>query len=74
MYWADFEARERKYSKTSEVYSFGLCAHYLIWGQPIYHEGNERDYYENDAKSENAPFDSWLLQGVVNWCLVDDLA
>ena len=27
----DVDARD-KYRKTSEVYAFGLCTHYLIWG------------------------------------------
>jgi serine/threonine protein kinase len=40
-FWADSNARAGKYSKESEVYAFGLCAHYLIWGQPLFDEDNE---------------------------------
>jgi hypothetical protein len=51
MYWADRNARFGKYSKESEVYAFGLCAHYLIWGQPLYHKENKKDYLDNSVKS-----------------------
>jgi len=74
MYWADADARNKRYTKTSEVYAFGLCAHYLIWGQPLFHKGDKRAYENNTTKSNNVDSDGWLLQGIINWCLHDDPA
>jgi len=74
MFWADADARNKRYTKTSEVYAFGLCAHYLIWGQPLFHKGDKRAYENNTTKSNNTRFDYWLLQGIINWCLDDDPA
>jgi len=74
MYYADANARAGKYSKECEVYAFGVCAHYLIWGQPLFSKHNVQDYLNNKTKSKNAPYDSYLLQGIINWCLHDEPA
>ena len=71
MYWADADARNKRYSWTSEVYAFGLCAHYLYWGGPLFHKGDKKAYENNTTKSYNAGYDKYLLQGVINWCLHD---
>jgi serine/threonine protein kinase len=41
MFWVDSDARDGKYNMESEVYSFGLCMHYLIWGQPLFNKFNK---------------------------------
>jgi len=74
MYYADANARAGKYSKECEVYAFGVCAHYLIWGQPLFSKHNEKDYLNNKTKSRNTLSDGWLLQGIINWCLDDEPA
>jgi len=74
MFWADADARNGKYCMTSEVYAFGLCAHYLIWGQPLFDKGDKRAYENNTTKSNNVSDDSFLLQGIISWCLHDDPA
>jgi len=74
MYYADANARAGKYSKECEVYAFGVCAHYLIWGQPLFSKHNEKDYLNNKTKSRNAWNDNCLLQGIINWCLHDEPA
>jgi len=74
MYYADANARAGKYSKECEVYAFGVCAHYLIWGQPLFSKHNVQDYLNNKTKSKNAYDDGSLLQGIINWCLHDEPA
>jgi len=74
MYYADANARAGKYSKECEVYAFGVCAHYLIWGQPLFSKHNEKDYLNNKTKSKNVSDDGVLLQGIINWCLDDEPA
>jgi len=74
MYYADANARAGKYSKECEVYAFGVCAHYLIWGQPLFSKHNVQDYLNNKTKCKNATHDSYLLQGIINWCLDDEPA
>jgi len=71
MFWADSKARMGKYSMASEVYAFGVCAHFLIWGQPLFHKGNQKEYLTNTVKSKNTGYDGVLLQGIINWCLSD---
>jgi hypothetical protein len=73
MFWADSKARLGQYSKASEVYAFGVCAHFLIWGQPLFHKENQLDYLNNRIKSKNAWDDGFLLQGIINRCLDDDI-
>jgi len=69
------EERAGKYSKECEVYAFGVCAHYLIWGQPLFSNHNVQDYLNNKTKSENCDVgDGFLLQGIINWCLDDEPA
>jgi len=74
MYYADANARAGKYSKECEVYAFGVCAHYLIWGQPLFSKHNVQDYLNNKTKSKNTTRDGNLLQGIINWCLHDEPA
>jgi len=74
MYYADANAQAGNYNKESEVYAFGACAHYLIWGQPLFSKHNKQDYLNNKTKSKNASYDGCLLQGIINWCLHDDPA
>jgi len=74
MYYADANARAGKYSKECEVYAFGVCAHYLIWGQPLFSKHNVQDYLNNKTKSKNVGYDGHLLQGIINWCLHDEPA
>jgi serine/threonine protein kinase len=75
MYYADANARAGKYSKECEVYAFGVCAHYLIWGQPLFSKHNVQDYLNNKTKSKNCgDADGLLLQGIINWCLDDEPA
>jgi len=62
-----------QYSMSSEVYAFGACMHYLIWGQPLFDKDNQQDYLGNKIKSKNARFDGHLLQGIINWCLSDEV-
>jgi len=71
MFWADSKARVGQYSMASEVYAFGVCAHFLIWGQPLFHKGNQEQYLANTVKSKNSRNDAFLLQGIINWCLSD---
>jgi len=76
MYYADANARAGKYSKECEVYAFGVCAHYLIWGQPLFSKHNVQDYLNNKTKSKNCGQynDGSLLQGIINWFLHDEPA
>lgn len=39
-FWADVDARYARYSKTSEVYAFGLLVYFMIFGKPLFGEAN----------------------------------
>jgi serine/threonine protein kinase len=73
MFWADVKARAGQYSMASEVYAFGVCAHFLIWGQPLFGDHNKQAYLDNTKKSKNFKNDASLLQGIINWCLSDEM-
>jgi serine/threonine protein kinase len=38
MYWADWYAREGKYSEKSEVFSFACLSYYILFGKPLFSE------------------------------------
>jgi len=74
MFWADVKARAGQYSMASEVYAFGVCAHFLIWGQQLFGDHNKQAYLDNTKKSNNCGnCDHLLLQGIINWCLSDEI-
>jgi hypothetical protein len=39
-FFADLAARNNNFQPTSDVYSFGLCMHTIMYGNNLYHEGN----------------------------------
>jgi len=74
-YYADSEARNKKYSKKSEVYAFGLLAYFFTFGVPLYSDKNKQQYLANTARIEekDCPLEL-LLAGTINQCFDDDLS
>jgi len=70
--WADFQAREGKYSKESEVYSFACLAFYMLTGEPLFTRDQEQQYLQNTPTLNYARYDSELLRGTLKKCLLDD--
>jgi len=50
--WADVDARWKKFSSTSEVYAFALCAYYLLHAEPLYTRDDPKAYDNNTKKNE----------------------
>lgn len=67
--WADANARAAKYDKTSEVYAFGLNAHYIIYAESLFSRDDVTAYLQNSTKSEKVKNDRYMLQGLINKCL-----
>jgi len=70
--WADKQARDGKYSKTSEVYSFACLAYYMLTATPLFTR-DKASTYENNTAEINYYYQDWaLLQGTLKSCLKDD--
>jgi len=59
--WADKEAREGNYSKTSEVYSFACLTYYMLTATPLFTRDDEETYLSNTATVDYAEDDRDLL-------------
>jgi len=63
--WADFQARQGKYSKESEVYSFACLAFYMLKGEALFTRKDEKAYLDNKTNINYASHNSYLLQGTL---------
>jgi len=69
--WADSDARWKKFSSTSEVYAFALCAYYLMHAEPLYTRDDPKAYDNNTKKNEKGNR-FVLMQTTINQCILDD--
>jgi len=46
-YYTDINARSKKFTPECDIYSFGLCAFFLIHGKHMYHKGNKQQWLDN---------------------------
>jgi len=46
-HYADLDARFKRFSWASDIYSFGLCAYFILWGRHLYTRDNHKQWLDN---------------------------
>ena len=70
-FFADAAARAGNFTPASDVYAFALCAYFILHGETLFNESNEKAYDLNTEKNKKGS-NHELLQKTVNICLADD--
>lgn len=69
-YYADLNARNSKFNAKSDIYAFGLCAYFLIFGVHMYSKENAQAWRNNTETAKKSE-DLFILQAMINRCLLD---
>jgi len=70
-YYTDKNARYNKFSAACDIYSFGLCAYFIIHAKHLYHKGNKQAWLDNTEKNEEGESYEYM-QCAINQCILDD--
>ena len=52
VHYADRDSRFKNFSWASDIYSFGLCVHFILWGKHLYTKKNHQAWLNNSEKSD----------------------